>query len=77
MPDTTIVDAVEDTVPGSRRVVEATVAGGVYLDQAVLTETGVTGRVAADAMLDVTSSNGETMMVDAFQGFAVSFSRYC
>jgi hypothetical protein len=77
MPDTTLVDAVEDAVPGTRRVVEATVAGGVYLDQAVLTETAVTGRAAADAMLDVTSSNGETMMVDAFQGFAVSFSRYC
>lgn len=77
MPDTALVDAVEDAVPGTRRVVEATVAGGVYLDQAVLTESAVTGRAAADAMLDVTSSNGETMMVDAFQGFAVSFSRYC
>jgi hypothetical protein len=77
MPDRTLVDAVEDAVPGARRVVEATVAGGVYLDQTVLTETAVTGRAAADAMLDVTSSNGETMMVDAFQGFAVSFSRYC
>jgi hypothetical protein len=77
VPDTTIVDAVEDAVPGSRRVVEATVAGGVFLDQAVLTQTALTGRVAADAMFDVTGSNGEAMMVDAFQGFAVSFSRYC
>jgi hypothetical protein len=77
IPDATIVDAVEDAVPGTRRVVEATAAGGVYLDQAVLTETAVTGRVAADAMLDLTGSNGETIMVDAFQGFAVSFSRYC
>ena len=77
MPDTALVDAVDDAVPGTRRVVEATVAGGVYLDQAALTETAVTGRAAADAMFDVTSSNGETMMVDAFQGFAVSFSRYC
>jgi hypothetical protein len=77
VPDTTIVDAVEDAVPGNRRVVEATVAGGVYLDRDVLTETAVTGRAAADAMLDVTGSNGEAMMVDAFQGFAVSFSRYC
>jgi hypothetical protein len=77
IPDTTLVDAVEDAVPGTRRVVEATVAGGVYLDQAVLTETAVPGRAAADAMFDVTGSNGETMMVDAFQGFAVSFSRYC
>jgi hypothetical protein len=77
MPDTTLLDGVEDAVPGTRRVVEATVAGGVYLEQAVLTETAVTGRAAADAMLDVTGSNGETMMVDAFQGFAVSFSRYC
>jgi hypothetical protein len=77
MPDTALVDAVEDVIPGARRVVEATVAGGVFLDQAVLTEAAVTGRIAADAMLDVTDSNGETMMVDAFQGFAVSFARYC
>jgi len=77
IPDTTLVNAVEDTVPGTRRVVEATIAGGVYLDQAVLTETAVTGRIAADAMLDVTSPNGETMMVDAFPGFVLSFSRYC
>jgi hypothetical protein len=77
IPDMTLVNAVEDAVPGTRRVVEAAVAGGMYLDQAVLTETGVPGRAAADAMFDVTGSNGETMMVDAFQGFAVSFSRYC
>lgn len=77
MPDTALVDAVEDAVPGTRHVVEATVAGGVYLDQAVLTEAAVTGRIAADAMADVTGPNGETMMDDAFQGFVVSFSRYC
>lgn len=77
LPETSLVDAVEDTVPGSRRVVAAVVAGGLFLDQEVLTESGVTGQVAVDAMLDATTSTGREMMADAFQGFAVSFARYC
>jgi hypothetical protein len=68
---------VEDAVPGSRSVVAAAVAGGLFLDQEVLTQAGVTGQVAVDAMLDVTTAQGREMMADAFQGFAVSFARYC
>jgi hypothetical protein len=77
LPETPLVDGVEDAVPGSRRVVAAIVAGGLFLDQEVLTESGVTGQVAVDAMLDVTTPQGREMMADAFQGFAVSFARYC
>ena len=52
-------------------------AGGVFLDQAVLREEQVTGQVAVDAMLSATGPDGERMLADAFQGFAVSFARYC
>lgn len=76
-PDGALVSAVEDAVPGAAPAVAATVPGGIFLDQRVLTEAGVSGQVAVDALLGVTSSDGREMMADAFQGFAVSFARYC
>jgi hypothetical protein len=30
-----------------------------------------------DAVLSATGPGGERMLADAFQGFAVSFARYC
>jgi hypothetical protein len=77
LPETPLVDSVEEAVPGQRKVVAAAVAGGLFLNQEVLAESGVTGQVAVDAMLDVTTPQGREMMADAFQGFAVSFARYC
>jgi hypothetical protein len=77
VPDRELVEAVEDAVPGDAPAVAATVAGGVFLDQAVLREEQVTGQVAVDAMLSATGPDGERMLADAFQGFAVSFARYC
>ena len=75
--DTAVVDAIEQAVPGPAHAVAATVPGGVFLDQAVLQDAKITGQVAVDAMLSVTSADGREMMVDGFQGFAVSFARYC
>ncbi|HEX5949868.1 MAG TPA: hypothetical protein VFZ96_02605, partial [Actinomycetota bacterium] len=63
--------------PGSRPVVAAEVTGGLFLDQTVLTEQAVTGQAVVDTLLDAETSDGETMFADAFQGFAVSFARYC
>ena len=77
VPDGELVEAVEDAVPGDAPAVAATVAGGVFLDQAVLREEQVTGQVAVGAMLSATGPDGERMLADAFQGFAVSFARYC
>jgi hypothetical protein len=77
VPDGVLVEAVEDAVPGDAPAVAATVAGGVFLDQAVLREEQVTGQVAVGAMLSATGPDGERMLADAFQGFAVSFARYC
>jgi Type I phosphodiesterase / nucleotide pyrophosphatase len=75
--DRGLVDAVEEAVPGDAPAVAATVAGGLFLDQAVLREEQVTGQVAVDALLAATGPDGERMLADAFQGFAVSFARYC
>jgi hypothetical protein len=77
VPDTALVDAVEEAVPGDERAVAAAVPGGLFLDQRVLTDEQVTGQVAVDAMLSADGPDGERMLADAFQGFAVSFARYC
>jgi len=77
VPDRGLVDAVEEAVPGDAPAVAATVAGGLFLDQAVLFEEQVTGQVAVDALLSASGQSGERMLADAFQGFAVSFARYC
>jgi Type I phosphodiesterase / nucleotide pyrophosphatase len=71
------VAQVEADVPGARPVVAAEVAGGLFLDQTVLTEQAVTGQTVVDALLAAETPGGETMFADAFQGFAVSFARYC
>jgi hypothetical protein len=75
--DRGLVDAVDEAVPGDALAVAATVPGGLFLDQAVLREQQVTGQVAVDALLSVSGPSGERMLSDAFQGFAVSFARYC
>jgi len=77
VPDRELLETVEDAVPGDAPAVSATVAGGVFLDQAVLREEQVTGQVAVEAMLSAIGPDGERMLADAFQGFAVSFARYC
>jgi hypothetical protein len=77
VPDAALVDAVEEAVPGDERAVAASVPGGLFLDQKVLTDEQVTGQVAVDAMLSADAPDGERMLADAFQGFAVSFARYC
>jgi hypothetical protein len=72
-----LVEAVEEAVPGDAPAVAATVPGGLFLDQSVLHDEQVTGQVAVDALLAATGPDGERMLADAFQGFAVSFARYC
>jgi len=62
---------------GAGGALATTVAGGLFLDQAVLADQEITGQVVVDALLSAETPEGERMMADAFQGFAVSFSRYC
>lgn len=77
VPARDLLPAVEGTVPGDEPVVAATVPGGLFLDQDVLARAGVTGQAIVDALLGIRAPDGERMMADAFQGFAVSFARYC
>lgn len=72
-----LVAQVEAGVPGDGNVVAGVVSGGLFTDQDFLANEGITGSVIAEAMLDVTGPDGERIMDDAFQGFAVSFARYC
>jgi hypothetical protein len=77
LPDAAAVAAVEEAIPGADQAVEAVVPGGLFLDQQVLRAQQVTGQVAVDALLEAETPNGGRMFADAFQGFAVSFARYC
>jgi hypothetical protein len=77
IPESVLVDLVEDAIPGEARAVESAVAGGLFLDQDVLRRERVTGLVAVDAMSSATTTGGSPILMDVFQGFAVSFARYC
>jgi hypothetical protein len=77
VPAGAVVRAVEDAVPGPDPVVAAVAAGGLFLDQGVLAERGITGQAVVDALLEVRGPDGGRMFADAFQGFAVTFARYC
>lgn len=72
--DEALRDVVEEAVPGPAPAVAATVPGGFYLDQDTLRATEVTGQVAVEALLQAPD---DLAMADAFQGFAVSFARFC
>jgi hypothetical protein len=72
-----VVQQVEDLVEGDAPIVDTAVAGGLFLDQATLASEQLSGDAAVQALLRVTTPDGQRMMADAFQGFAVSFARYC
>jgi hypothetical protein len=72
-----VVSQVDDGVPGEPNVVAGVVPGGLFLDQRVLAQEGISGDAAVQALLKVTAPNGARVFEDAFQGFAVSFERYC
>jgi hypothetical protein len=69
-----IVEAGIDT---DEPLIQAVVPGGFYLDQQAMTAAGVTGQIAQDAALAARGTGGSPIFVDAFQGFAVPFGRYC
>lgn len=72
-----VVRQVEGLVEGDAPIVAEAVPGGVFLDQATLATEQISGDAAVQALLRVTGPDGQRMMADAFQGFAVSFARYC
>jgi hypothetical protein len=72
-----VLSHVEAEVPGDAGVVSGVVPGGVFLDQRVMAEQHISGETVVDAMLDARTADGSPVFRDAFQGFAVSFARYC
>lgn len=72
-----LVERVDDASSGEHPIVETAVPGGLFLDQRVLSAEHISGDAAVQALLGVTTSKGGRMMADAFQGFAISFARYC
>lgn len=71
------VAQVEDGVPGDASVVTGVVPGGFFLDQRVMARERISGQTVVDALLDAETPEGAPLVRDAFQGFAVSFARYC
>ena len=73
----TLVNEVDAKTGLSEPIVQAAVPGGLFLDEAALAKEGVTGQVAQEALASVASPAGGPLMSQVFQGFAVSFARYC
>ena len=58
-------------------VVTAAVAGGLFLDQAVMAANDITSDDVVRAMDAMKAPDGTPLFADAYPGFAISFSRYC
>ena len=70
------VAAAVDRAVGSH-VVSRAVAGGLFLDQAVMAANDITSDDVVRAMDAMTAPDGTPLFADAYPGFAISFSRYC
>jgi hypothetical protein len=77
LPASDLVRALEATPVTDGRLVEAATPGGLFLDRSTLARERVSGSVAADAVLAMEGLDGTSTFADAFQGFAVSFGRFC
>jgi hypothetical protein len=76
VPARRIVREVEESVPGPTRVIEAAGAGGLFLDQDGLVDTGLSEDAVIGPLKEI-SDGGDPLIVDAFPAIAVSFSKYC
>lgn len=72
-----LVRALEDAPVTEGRLVEAATPAGFFLDRATLASERVPGSAAVDALLATTGPGGGPLLADVFQGYAVSFGRYC
>jgi hypothetical protein len=75
VPRPDVTTAVDRAV-GSPVVTKA-VAGGLFLDQAVMAANDITSDDVVRAMDAMKAPDGTPMFADAYPGFAISFSRYC
>lgn len=74
-PSGSIADDIDKAVGAP--VVSASVAGGLFLDQAVMASHDVTSDDVVRVMDAMKAPNGTPLFADAYPGFAISFSRYC
>ncbi|HEX6400576.1 MAG TPA: hypothetical protein VF108_08945 [Actinomycetota bacterium] len=72
-----LVRALEQGAVTEGRLVEAATSGGIFLDRRTLGREEVPGSTVVDALLATTGPDGTPLFADVFQGFAVSFGRYC
>ena len=77
LPARDVIRAVEATPVTDGRLVEAATPGGLFLDRVTLARERVPGSAAAAAVLAMKAPDGTSLFADAFQGFAVSFGRFC
>jgi hypothetical protein len=70
-----VADAVDRAI--GYPVVSRAVAGGIFLDQAVMATNDITSDDVVRAMDAMTAPDGTRVFADAYPGFAISFSRYC
>jgi hypothetical protein len=70
------VAASVDRAVGSPVVARA-VAGGLFLDQAVMAANDITSDDVVRAMDAMEAPDGTPLFADAYPGFAIAFSRYC
>jgi hypothetical protein len=75
LPD--VVSQVDAGVSGDANVIAGAVSGGLFLDQGALAREGISADAVVQATMGVTAPDGTRVFEDAFQGFAVSFGRYC
>jgi hypothetical protein len=57
--------------------IDATAAGGLFVDPAALADSGVGEDDLVAALREIRTPEGERVFADAFSGFAVSLARYC
>jgi len=72
-----VVSQVDAGVPIDPSVIADVVSGGLFLDQGASAREGISGDAVVQATMGVTAPDGTRVFEDAFQGFAVSFGRYC
>ncbi len=76
IPALRMEDAVEGRVPGRKPIVEATVAGGLFLDQEAMAQRQLPQERVVSALRS-TRVGGRRIFADAFPKIAVTFARYC
>ena len=75
IPASTIEHDVEEQL--GRDVIEASAAGGFFVDQEVLASTGRSDDSVVRALRSLRGPDGEPLLADVFPQVAVTFARYC